>query len=163
MVTWNYNCLLRIIISYLKPYDCENRWLLLNQQLLEPSLHFLLSFNLSIYLSIYGVMGKLLFKLVNVVIILTFSSSLVLDRVLFVSNLAVPSTHKGITIWGVRQPDVRGDVVADWVFLLLAWHGTESCCLTWCCFPYRQLPIDSSFLHSKQTLKQTNYMCEINK
>ena len=26
IVTWNYNCLLRIIIKYLKSYNCANYW-----------------------------------------------------------------------------------------------------------------------------------------
>ena len=31
IVTWSSNCLLRFIISYLKPCDCANKWLLLNR------------------------------------------------------------------------------------------------------------------------------------
>ena len=56
-----------------------------------------------------------LFELVDVAIILAFSSFLVLHNFLLVSySTASPYIIiKGIAIWGVRRPAIRGDVIIE--------------------------------------------------
>ena len=51
IVTWSYNCIPRIITSYLKPYNCANKWLLLNKNLTQD--HISITF-LSEYLKLYN-------------------------------------------------------------------------------------------------------------
>ena len=53
IVTWSYSCLIKIIISYLKPYNCGGKWLLWNRNNYLKSWLFALDWNTWNYLIVY--------------------------------------------------------------------------------------------------------------